>query len=83
MFKKRVRADSEVREPSKNIAAVNRNLCHYCGACVAVCPPDAIFLVDTWLEIKDNCTGCERCVTVCPVRALSMVNEEKRDEVPV
>ena len=72
-----------MHDKSQQIATVDRSLCHYCGACVAVCPPDAIFLVDTWLEIKDSCTGCERCVTMCPVRALSMVNQEKRDEVPV
>ncbi len=85
MLRRRLQADSDTHEkaPKNSIAAVDRNLCHFCGACVAVCPPDAIFLVDTWLEIKANCTGCERCVTVCPVRALSMVSQEKRDEVPV
>ncbi len=83
MFRGRSRPDSDGHDKAQQIAAVDHDLCHYCGACVAVCPPDAIFLVDTWLEIKENCTGCERCVAICPVHALSMVSQEKRDEVPV
>ncbi len=83
MLRRRLRADSDTHENSQYVAAVDRNLCHYCGACVAVCPPDAIFLVDTWLDIKDTCTGCERCVAVCPVHALSMVKQEKANEAAV
>jgi ferredoxin len=53
---------------------VDHNLCFFCGACVAVCPPDAIFLETAFLHINDQtCTLCERCVNMCPVHALSMV----------
>jgi ferredoxin len=53
--------------------SVDRNLCFYCGACVAVCPPDSIFLENAHLKIDDEtCTRCERCTNMCPVHALSM-----------
>jgi ferredoxin len=53
--------------------AVDYDLCHSCGVCVAVCPADALFLNDARLEVKDACTGCERCAKVCPMRALAVV----------
>lgn len=56
--------------------SVDARVCHACGACVAVCPPDALFLSDTRLGIDGaRCTGCRRCVTVCPVGALVMAQE--------
>ncbi len=56
---------------------VDRNLCYYCGACVAVCPPDSIFLENAFLRIdEETCTLCERCTNMCPVHALSMVEKE-------
>ncbi len=55
--------------------AVDEQLCHHCGGCVAVCPPDAIFLENSYLAInQETCTSCERCVKMCPVHALSMPN---------
>lgn len=55
--------------------AVDEQLCHHCGGCVAVCPPDAIFLENSHLAInQETCTSCERCVKMCPVHALSMPN---------
>jgi len=55
--------------------AVDEAICHHCGGCVAVCPPDAIFLENSFLRIdQSTCTSCERCVKMCPVHALSMPN---------
>ena len=60
---------------SSRRVVVDHNLCFFCGACVAVCPPDAIFLETAFLKIDDQtCTLCERCVNMCPVHALSMVD---------
>jgi ferredoxin len=48
--------------------------CFSCGACVAVCPPNAIFLHNAHLSIDhEACTLCERCPGMCPVHALSLV----------
>ncbi len=55
---------------------VNHSVCFYCGACVAICPSDSLFLHNGFLSINDeNCARCERCVRMCPVHALSVVNE--------
>jgi len=57
-----------------NRVQVDYSRCHFCGACVAVCPPDAMFLWKSTLIIRiDKCTSCERCTLVCPVNALAMV----------
>jgi ferredoxin len=58
---------------SRATAVVDRNRCGYCGACVAVCQENAIFLFDAYLHIDAGaCTACERCLKVCPVHALSV-----------
>ncbi|MHC1593623.1 MAG: 4Fe-4S dicluster domain-containing protein [Methermicoccaceae archaeon] len=49
---------------------VSRYVCGYCGACVSVCPVDALELVETWLEISESCVDCGACVKACPVGAL-------------
>ncbi len=76
MFKAGLQSGSHTREKFKKTIAVNYDLCHYCGACVAVCPPDALYLTDTRLEVKDTCTGCERCAKICPMHALSVVERK-------
>lgn len=59
---------------------IAQDVCHHCGGCVAVCPPDVIFLDAMHLTIdQDGCTACERCVKMCPVHALEMaVPKESR-----
>jgi ferredoxin len=57
--------------------AVDYDHCSYCGACVAVCPPDAIVLHDATLLIEAaTCTLCERCIPACPTGALTLTNQE-------
>lgn len=56
---------------------IDYDLCFSCGACVAVCPPDSLFLLDIHLTVDHNtCTRCDRCVAMCPVHALSLVPGE-------
>jgi len=51
--------------------------CDFCGACVAVCPVDAIQLDEAhWRLFAERCTQCEACVMVCPMNALEMMHEE-------
>lgn len=57
---------------------IDQDICHHCGGCVAVCPPDVIFLDTMYLRInQDACTACERCVTMCPVHALEMATPKE------
>ena len=50
---------------------VDRAQCVECGACVAVCAFDAIFLRAKGIEIRDDeCTLCGVCVQACPTGAL-------------
>jgi NAD-dependent dihydropyrimidine dehydrogenase PreA subunit len=52
---------------------VDYDHCSYCGACVAVCPPDCITLHDATLIIDpEACTVCRRCIPACPTGALTL-----------
>jgi len=54
----------------------NPSICDYCGVCVAVCPHDAINLMESDYEIDEQlCTLCRNCVFACPVKALEYVDE--------
>lgn len=55
--------------------AYNREVCDFCGACVGVCPHDAIELFEADYAIMAHCTLCKNCIHVCPVRALEMIDE--------
>jgi len=57
------------------LLSVNRYKCGYCGACVGVCPSAALELVETWIEVNDDCTKCGRCTKICPMGALELVKE--------
>lgn len=50
---------------------VLENTCDYCGACIAVCPPNVMSLVynDLAIDFK-GCTYCSLCIDICPIRAL-------------
>lgn len=58
---------------------VNRYRCGYCGACVSVCPRDALDLVETFIEVSDQCTDCGICTRVCPMGALELVEGEEEE----
>lgn len=49
----------------------DREKCLYCGACVGVCPANAIFLNETYITFSDACTNCGICERACPVNAIS------------
>jgi ferredoxin len=52
---------------------VDYDHCSYCGACVAVCPPDCMTLHDATLVIDQAaCTRCRRCLPACPTGALTI-----------
>ncbi|HNV00918.1 MAG TPA: 4Fe-4S binding protein [archaeon] len=56
----------------------NPNKCLYCGACVGVCPTQAITLKDTRIEIDENkCISCGACVKICPVGAMKIEGKKQ------
>ncbi|RLI92516.1 MAG: [Fe-S]-binding protein [Candidatus Altiarchaeales archaeon] len=63
----------EVSKLEKNIANdVSR--CINCGACIALCPTNAISFTEDWsIKVEgDKCIRCGACVEACPLRSLSI-----------
>lgn len=50
---------------------IDENKCDFCGTCVAVCPVDAIEVLESEVIIDETtCTDCSYCIFVCPWGAL-------------
>jgi len=45
--------------------------CTGCGACVEVCPVQALEVKGAKVTVNDNCVDCGACLNQCPVAALS------------
>ncbi len=45
-------------------------VCGTCGACVAICRQNALFLFNATLQVSGRCNGCNVCVQVCPIGAI-------------
>ncbi len=49
--------------------------CTHCGACVTICPTDALVKDTATQEInfnKEECIACELCIPACPVEAMEV-----------
>ena len=49
------------------------DLCTHCGACVAICPTEALYSDKKTMKVifdADKCIACELCVKACPPRAM-------------
>ena len=54
---------------------VKEATCEACGACIGVCPTDAISMGASYVVIDHAaCIDCGACVRVCPVAALESVD---------
>ncbi len=54
-------------------AFVNSSKCTGCGACVDVCPVQAISLVNGKAVVdKETCIDCAACTSECPSEAITM-----------
>ena len=51
---------------------IDREKCIGCGACVDVCPFDALSMKDDVAVVNEKCTLCRACLDVCPVDAISL-----------
>ena len=50
---------------------IDRDKCTGCGACMDVCPVDAIKIEKAKAIISDKCMDCGACMSQCPVGAIS------------
>ena len=48
---------------------LDKGKCIKCGGCVAVCPFQALELVN-FPEVNEKCVACRTCEATCPVRAI-------------
>lgn len=56
--------------------------CIGCGACVGICPENALFMEDNGNIVTDNslCTLCGKCAKVCPTNAIEMSGRKETVE---
>lgn len=63
--------------PNKNTKTslfpeIDPKLCIGCGACIDICPSDAIQMENGKAKIAiTHCKKCRACVNVCPVKAIT------------
>lgn len=68
------KSQPNLQVPEKCVNTVlDKKKCVGCGACVNICPKDAIdFVTDEWGYYRsyvnpDKCVNCGKCISVCPV----------------
>jgi len=47
--------------------------CTHCGACITICPTEALYMDKSTMKVvfdSDKCIACELCVKACPPRAM-------------
>jgi len=55
---------------------MNESRCTQCGACISVCPTDALYIDKKTMKVIfdiNKCTACELCVKACPPRAMEVI----------
>lgn len=63
-------------QPLSKDIRVNWDKCTQCGACVSICPTDALYIKDRkTMEVAfdpEKCIACELCIRPCPPRAIEV-----------
>ena len=66
-----------------NLIEIDKDICFNCGACVSICPVEAITVAeDKSVNFdQEKCVGstCSACVEACPVRALKSVKQNNHE----
>ena len=60
-------------EPLERDVTRNEAKCIHCGACLAVCPTEALDIDrESWIVSFDpgKCSACEMCIPACPPHAM-------------
>ncbi len=69
----------DIIEIPPEIAFINPERCNKCGACIEICPYQAIEKIGDVIYIKPLvCTGCGACVPECPEGALDLTHLTER-----
>jgi Na+-translocating ferredoxin:NAD+ oxidoreductase subunit B len=56
---------------ANDFPGINTEICKGCGACIDVCPKNAITMVNGKASIaEEKCKKCRICVSACPVGAI-------------
>jgi len=53
----------------------NEAKCTHCGACVVICPSNALVMDIVTRKVlfyEDKCIACELCINACPPRAMEI-----------
>jgi len=53
-------------------AIIDTANCNGCGDCIAICPVDAISLINGKAEVTDECIGCGACEMQCQQEAIEV-----------
>lgn len=67
-----IQAQPEKNTKASDFPVINPDLCKGCGACVDICPAEAIKLEDGKAIIStEKCKNCNACARVCPAGAIT------------
>ncbi|HIE06137.1 MAG TPA: 4Fe-4S dicluster domain-containing protein [bacterium (Candidatus Stahlbacteria)] len=62
-------------EPISQDVVRDEERCTHCGACVVICPTQALAFERPSMRVNfdsTKCIGCEYCILACPPRAMSL-----------
>jgi ferredoxin len=60
-------------QPLSKDVTRNDECCTHCGACITICPTEALMMDKNTMKVifdSDKCIACELCVKACPPRAM-------------
>ena len=60
-------------EPLQQDIRIDNEKCTDCGACVAQCPTEALYVEEGTRRVKldsEKCIACQHCVPACPYAAI-------------
>ena len=61
---------------------IEKTKCMGCGACITVCPYDAIVIEDGVARIGEYCQLCQACLSSCPEGAIMERNDDQAAAAP-
>jgi len=60
-------------KPLDQDVKMDKDRCTHCGACISVCPTEALYVDKKTMKVifdPEKCVACELCVKACPPRAM-------------